>query len=79
VFVTEFGTQDYTGDGPNDFVMAQRYIDLMAQKNISWTNWNYSDDVRSGAVFEPDTCSGGQWEDPGALKEAGVWIRDRIA
>jgi endoglucanase len=79
VFVTEFGTQDYTGDGPNDFVMAQRYIDLMAQKNISWTNWNYSDDFRSGAVFEPGTCSGGQWADPGALKEAGVWIRDRMA
>ncbi|WP_037681219.1 glycoside hydrolase family 5 protein [Streptomyces albus] len=79
VFVTEFGTQDYSGDGPDDFAMAQRYLDVMAEKNISWTNWNYSDDVRSGAVFEPGTCSGGAWADPGALKEAGVWIRDRIA
>jgi endoglucanase len=78
LFVTEFGTQDYSGDGPDDFVSAQRYLDLMSEKNISWTNWNYSDDFRSGAVFRPGTCDSGQWADPGALKEAGVWVRDRI-
>jgi endoglucanase len=79
MFVTEFGTQDYTGDGANDFAMAQRYIELMAEKKISWTNWNYSDDFRSGAVFTPGTCDDGQWAAPESLKEAGVWIRDRIA
>ncbi|TDC24839.1 glycoside hydrolase family 5 protein [Streptomyces sp. 8K308] len=79
VFVTEFGTQDYSGDGPNDFAMAQRYIDLMAEKGISWTNWNYSDDFRAGAVFQPGTCASGRWSDPASLKEAGVWIRDRVS
>jgi endoglucanase len=78
VFVTEFGTQEYTGDGPNDFAMTQRYLDLMAEKGISWTNWNYSDDHRSGAVFATGTCADGTWADPDSLKEAGVWIRDRI-
>ncbi|RBM16094.1 glycoside hydrolase family 5 protein [Streptomyces sp. PT12] len=78
VFVTEFGTQEYTGDGPDDFAFAQRYLDLLAEKNISWTNWNYSDDFRSGAVFRTGTCASGNWADPSALKEAGVWIRDRI-
>ncbi|MEU8353086.1 MULTISPECIES: glycoside hydrolase family 5 protein [Streptomyces] len=79
LFVTEFGTQDYSGDGPNDFTTAQRYLDLMAEKNISWTNWNFSDDFRSGAVFQPGTCTDGTWADPGALKEAGTWIKERIA
>jgi len=78
MFVTEFGTQQYTGDGPNDFAMAQRYLDLMASKQISWTNWNYSDDFRSGAVFEPGTCPGGPFTTPERLKPAGEWIRDRI-
>nr|WP_223291096.1 glycoside hydrolase family 5 protein [Streptomyces avicenniae] len=78
LFVTEFGTQEYTGDGPNDFGMSQRYLDLLERENISWTNWNFSDDFRSGAVFEPGTCDDGDWADPGALKEAGEWIRDRI-
>ncbi|MFI1869622.1 cellulase family glycosylhydrolase [Streptomyces jumonjinensis] len=79
IFVTEFGTQTYTGDGGNDFAMAQRYLDLMASKKISWTSWNYSDDSRSGAVFKPGTCnSNGPWTGTSSLKPAGVWIRDRI-
>ncbi|WP_408639015.1 glycoside hydrolase family 5 protein [Nocardiopsis suaedae] len=79
MFVTEFGTQEYTGDGPNDFESAQRYIDLMEERGISWTNWNYSDDHRSGAVFEEGTCdAGGPWSGD-SLKPAGQWIKERIA
>jgi endoglucanase len=78
MFVTEFGTQEYTGDGPDDFAMAQRYLDLMAAKQISWTNWNFSDDFRSGAVFEEGTCPSGSYTDPDNLKPSGEWVRDRI-
>ncbi|MGW7518024.1 glycoside hydrolase family 5 protein [Streptomyces sp. NPDC054796] len=78
VFVTEFGTQNYAGEGANDFASAQKYLDLMAEKGISWTNWNFSDDERSGAVFKPGTCDGDQWTGTGVLKEAGIWIRERV-
>ncbi|MGH3431367.1 MAG: glycoside hydrolase family 5 protein [Thermocrispum sp.] len=78
MFVTEFGTQNYAGEGANDFDMAQRYLDLMAQKQISWTNWNYSDDHRSGAVFTQGTCPDGPYAGTSNLKEAGQWIRDRV-
>ncbi|MFF7857426.1 cellulase family glycosylhydrolase [Streptomyces sp. NPDC007904] len=79
MFVTEFGTQNYAGEGADDFAMSQRYLDLMANKKISWTNWNFSDDHRSGAVFTPGTCAnGGPWAGTSSLKPAGVWIRDRI-
>ncbi|MDI6104609.1 cellulase family glycosylhydrolase [Actinoplanes sp. NEAU-A12] len=78
VFVTEFGTQEASGDGPNNFTRTQRYLNLMASKKISWTNWNYSDDSRSGAVFTPGTCPGGPFAGTSRLKPAGVWIRDRI-
>ncbi|MEU4260962.1 cellulase family glycosylhydrolase [Streptomyces argenteolus] len=79
VFVTEFGTQNYSGEGDNDFAMSQRYLDLMKTKKISWVNWNFSDDHRSGAVFETGTCdSGGPWAGTSSLKPAGAWIRDRI-
>ncbi|WP_271766024.1 cellulase family glycosylhydrolase [Aquimarina algiphila] len=77
VFVTEFGSQEASGDGPNDFVMTQRFIDLMQQKKISWTSWNYSDDFRTGAVWQSGTCSGGPWTTD-RLKSAGSWIRDKI-
>ncbi|GIF94592.1 cellulase family glycosylhydrolase [Catellatospora chokoriensis] len=78
MFVTEFGTQQATGDGPNDFTNAQRYLDLMAAKKVSWTNWNFSDDFRSGAVFTTGTCATGQFSGTTRLKPAGAWIRDRI-
>jgi endoglucanase len=78
VFVTEWGTQLFTGDGANDFDSAQAYLDLMAAKKISWASWNYSDDERSGAAFVPGTCPGGPFVGGPTLKEAGAWVRERI-
>ncbi|MFF0746882.1 glycoside hydrolase family 5 protein [Streptomyces sp. NPDC004111] len=79
VFVTEFGTQNYKGEGANDFAMAQKYLDLMKRKKISWVNWNYSDDERSGAVFKEGVCDADdKWTGTSVLKEAGVWIRNKI-
>ncbi|MFJ7423045.1 glycoside hydrolase family 5 protein [Streptomyces uncialis] len=79
LFVTEFGTQNYAGEGADDFAMAQRYLDLLAAEKISWVNWNFSDDHRSGAVFQQGTCAGGgPWAGTARLKPAGQWIRDRV-
>ena len=50
----------------------------MAQKKISWTNWNFSDDFRSGAVFTTGTCKAGTFTGTAPLKPAGVWVRDQI-
>jgi endoglucanase len=77
MFITEFGTQDYAGEGGNDFAMSQRYLDLAASKKISWVNWNFSDDHRSGAVLTEGSCASGSFG-TGNLKESGRWIRDRI-
>lgn len=77
MFITEFGTQNYAGEGANDFAMSQRYLDLAASKKISWVNWNFSDDHRSGAVFTEGSCDSGSFG-TGNLKEAGLWIRDQI-
>ncbi len=78
IFVTEFGTQTASGDGANNFTQSQLYINLMASKKISWVNWNFSDDSRSGAVFTSGTCPGGPFVGTSRLKPAGVWVRDRI-
>lgn len=77
IFVTEFGTQTYTGDGGNDFAMSEKYLSLMASKMIGWTSWNYSDDNRTGAMWQAGTCSKGTWADS-SMKEAGVWIKNKI-
>ncbi len=78
LFVTEFGTQEYTGDGPNDFASSQAYLDLMRNNKVSWTNWNFADDMRSGSVLTAGQCAGdGPWNGS-ALKPAGTWIRERM-
>lgn len=77
IFVTEFGTQTYSGDGANDFVMSDRYMQLMATRKIGWTNWNYSDDFRSGAIWKTNSCATGSWGDNN-LKPAGVYIKNKI-
>ena len=78
IFVTEFGTQNSAGEGRNNFLRSQQYLDLMAEKQIGWANWNYSDDGRSGAVFKSGTCPAGNFAGTSALKEAGQWIRARM-
>ncbi|MFC0626582.1 cellulase family glycosylhydrolase [Kribbella deserti] len=78
LFVTEFGTQEYTGDGPNDFTYSQKYLDFLASKKIGWTNWNFSDDFRSGAVFKTGTCAGSNFTGTSMLKPSGVWVRERM-
>lgn len=78
LFVTEFGTQNYEGEGANDFTWSKKYLDFLKSKQIGWTNWNFSDDERSGAVFKEGTCAGNSFTGTSKLKEAGVWIRARI-
>jgi len=78
VFVTEFGTQDGWGDGANDFAMSARWLKFLAERKISWCNWNYSDSPLSGAVWKTGTCPNGPWTDAN-LKESGLWIRPRIS
>jgi endoglucanase len=78
IFVTEFGTQTYTGGGANDFVSSQAWLDLLKEKKISWSYWNFSDDSLSGAVLKPGTCPAGGWTGDN-LKPAGTWIFERMS
>ncbi|CAM5248810.1 glycoside hydrolase family 5 protein [Streptomyces aurantiogriseus] len=77
VFVTEWGTPSWNGWG-NDFAMAQKWVDLMAKKKISWTKWSISDSRRDLSVYKQGACSAGKFAGTRVLKPAGVWARDRI-
>lgn len=77
IFVTEWGTQSWN-DQHNDFAMGQRYVDLMARKKISWTNWSIADGDGDGQIFIEGACAGGRFTGTRALKPAGAWIRQRV-
>lgn len=71
IMVSEFGTQDYSGDNNNNFNETDKYLEMFKELNISWINWNFSSDHRSGAVLK----SSGNYT---SLKDAGYYIRYNI-
>ncbi len=80
LFVTEFGTQMADGNQNNDFESSDTWLDFLDSNKISWVNWNLSNDHRSGAVYKNDISFNSieSYSDTGNLKEAGLWIFNRL-
>ncbi|MFJ8635877.1 glycoside hydrolase family 5 protein [Streptomyces sp. NPDC093568] len=77
VFVTEWGTASWTGWG-NDFAKAQKWVDLMARRQIGWTKWSLADNADDLSVYKKGACRAGKFSGTGVLKPSGVWVRERI-
>jgi endoglucanase len=78
LFVSEFGTQTFTGDGANDLASATQWLDLLADLKIGYAMWSFSDGRETNSAFVPGTCQGTDYTGTGVLTEAGTFIRDRI-
>jgi endoglucanase len=78
LFVSEFGSQTFTGDGTNDFASTTAWLDLLKANKISYGMWSFSDGRESNSVFKQGTCAGTTFAGAGVLTEAGRYIRSRI-
>jgi endoglucanase len=78
LFVTEFGTVAYTGDGAVDTASSTAWLDLLDRLKISYANWTYSDAGEGSAAFRPGTCGGSTYAGTGVLTESGAFMRARI-
>ncbi|MFD2765080.1 cellulase family glycosylhydrolase [Micromonospora eburnea] len=78
LFVTEFGTVTYTGDGAVDTASSTAWLDLLDRLKISYANWTYSDANEGSAAFKPGTCAGGQYAGTANLTASGNFMRSRI-
>ncbi len=52
VFVTEWGTSAADGNGGVYLDEAQKWIDFMKERNISWANWSLCDKSESSAALK---------------------------
>jgi endoglucanase len=78
LFVTEFGTVTYTGDGAVDVASSNAWFDLLDRLKIGYANWTYSDASEGSAAFKPGTCNAGSFAGTGSLTESGALLRNRI-
>jgi endoglucanase len=78
LFVSEFGTQTFTGDGDNDLESATIWLDLLKTFKIGYAMWSFSDSDDTNSALLPGTCSGTEFAGPDVLSESGNFIRSRI-
>jgi len=78
LFVSEFGTQTFTGDGTNDFTSTTTWLDLLKSNKISYGMWSFSDGRETNSAFKQGTCAGTKFAGNGVLTEAGRYLRSRL-
>ena len=61
VFVSESGGSEASGQGSNNYIEWQAWIDFMEKNHISWINWSVSDKVETCAILQPGTSAAGGW------------------
>ncbi|MCI4066240.1 malectin domain-containing carbohydrate-binding protein [Micromonospora sp. R77] len=77
VFVTEWGTSDYTGDGGPYPTEAQKWLDFMTTNKISWANWSLTTKNEGSAFLKPTSSLSGPWTDSD-LSPAGLFMRTKF-
>jgi endoglucanase len=77
LFVTEYGTVNYDGDGPIDHASTQRWWDFMEEHHISHLCWSIADKEESSAALLPGASGNGGWPDD-MLSPSGLLLRNRI-
>jgi hypothetical protein len=79
IFATEWGVSNSTGNGGDNYTVAQQYMDYFRTNNISWCNWSYCDKSESTAGWKSGTCSANNFV-AGQLSQSGVsvfgWINN---
>lgn len=80
LFVSEWGTSNYTGNGGDDYNSAQIWLDFLAGGNssgskVSWANWNFADKSETSSALNPGACSSGSWN---STSTSGTWVKNHI-
>ena len=77
LFVSEFGTCEYTGDGIIDTVEVERWFDFMEKNNIGWCNWSIGDKVESSAALIKGAHENGNWK-KSDISRSGTILRNKL-
>ena len=73
VFATEWGTVNANGDGQPDENSSNQWVQWMAQKGVSWTNWNASAMNETSAAF-----STAVFENGFSYTNSGKYVKSKL-
>ena len=77
IFVSEFGTCEYTGDGKLDYTATMEWFKFLDDHKISWCNWSVSDKAETASILLPGAKYGGKWKEQD-LSPSGAFIKEEI-
>lgn len=61
LFVSEFGTTEYTGNGIIDTIEVKKCFDFMSKHKISWCNWLIGNKNETSAALKQGANAKGDW------------------
>ena len=74
LFVSEWGTCEANGNGGLDFKESKKWLDFLAEYNVSDANWAVNDKKESCSALRPGAATNGHWR-PRDLTRSGRWVR----
>ncbi len=86
IFCSEWGPTNSSGNGGDDYVNAQAFMDIMSGVDtvsnptgvkISWNEWTFSSSSESSAMLNNGTCGSGPW-DTSNLTTAGLFVYNNM-
>jgi len=77
LIVTEWGVGEASGNGQFNHKKTKKWLRWVADRKLSWANWNITDKQETTAFLEPGAPDNGGWTED-QLTPAGAFIRDEI-
>lgn len=74
IFVSEFGACDSSGNGDLDESEADKWLEFLREKGISYVCWNLSNKDESAALIASSCDKTGGWSDD-ELSPQGKWLK----
>ena len=76
IFVTEWGTSNYTGRGGPYPVTASKWLAFMNAHNLSWATWSLSTKDEGASFLRPKASMDGPWSEAD-LSPSGLFLKDK--
>jgi endoglucanase len=77
LFVTEYGTCEYTGNGKLDSTATREWWNFLDKYKISWCNWAVSDKEETASALILGAGWGGRWKEK-KISPSGRLVRNEL-